>query len=63
MGDISGYSFTTLANDIGQNLGPIEIKDLDGGDIEYKYTRVINLKEDERHVKAKNKKANQNNTI
>ncbi len=62
MAEISGHPFMTVANEIGQNLGPIEIKDLDGSDIDYKYTRVINLKEDGRHVKAKNKKANQNST-
>jgi hypothetical protein len=41
----------------GSQLPQIEIKDLEGDD-EYRYTRIINLKEKGRHEKFKNKKPN-----
>jgi|LauGreDrversion4_2_1035121.scaffolds.fasta_scaffold21412_2 hypothetical protein len=39
----------------GLQLPSIEIKDLEG-DGEYRYTRIINLKEEGRHEKFKNKR-------
>lgn len=43
---------TTMGNENAVGMGKVDMDNLDEN--EYKYTRVINLKEDGRHEKKKN---------